>query len=432
MATEYLSKCYVAEESDAKLVIKGKRLGGLVGFAVLIIWGFPMVALSWWGYGRGKLPLAVFLLAEGIGMLAVLGALALLWFRVISLKHRIIFDKIKKEVHLKIPLIKGSRNIPYDAVKSVDVDLLEKEDWNRSSRSSMILFQLNLKTHNGEVYEIDRSSDFGQMTELLFKIRGCLGLPGASPTRPTRPVTKTDEEPTHEGFGLSQWIEMLADPDPSTRADAAIALGEMGSRAKKALPALSKLLQDQDLNVRRKALSNLGFIGPDVQQLPLLMEFLVSEGQDKVLRNLATIAIGRIGHPAKEAVPLLTRALDSNDLSFCLTAAGALVQIYSGQAKRVLPILIRELENEDDKIRGRSINAIKVIGSQAVEAVPGLIKALECDTRGNRILAASALGSIGTVAKAAVPLLKNLLEDPDAILRNSAKRALEKIERSTG
>ena len=44
MATDYLSKCYVAEESDAKLVIKGKRLGGLVGFVVLFIWGFPMVA----------------------------------------------------------------------------------------------------------------------------------------------------------------------------------------------------------------------------------------------------------------------------------------------------------------------------------------------------------------------------------------------------
>ena len=78
------------------------------------------------------------------------------------------------------------------------------------------------------------------------------------------------------------------------------------------------------------------------------------------------------------------------------------------------------------------MTAIREIGPQAVEAVPGLIKALESVIRENRFMAALALGAIGTAAKAAVPRLKNLLEDQDAILRNSAKSALENIERSSG
>jgi len=128
MATECFSKCYVAEETDDKLIIKGKRLVGLVGFVVLFLWGLPIVAFTWWGYGRGRLPLAIFLLAEVIGILALLGSLALLWYRVIALRHCIIFDKIKREVHLYLPHLKGSRHIPYEVVKAVDLELIEKED----------------------------------------------------------------------------------------------------------------------------------------------------------------------------------------------------------------------------------------------------------------------------------------------------------------
>ena len=78
------------------------------------------------------------------------------------------------------------------------------------------------------------------------------------------------------------------------------------------------------------------------------------------------------------------------------------------------------------------MSAIREIGPQAVEAVPGLIKALETDTPANRISAAWALGEIGKMAEAAVPVLKNLLEDPDNILRNHARDALKSIERSSG
>lgn len=296
----------------------------------------------------------------------------------------------------------------------------------------MTLYQLNLKTHSGEAYALDRFSNFNQLYELSSKIRRYLGLPGAGPTRPAKSAIKSEEEPTHEGVGLSQWMDRLADPDASTRSKAAFALGRMGSKAKRALPVLLKMLNDQEPDVREMVLMSLGLIGPDVQTLPLLMEILSNEGQDKMERQLAATAIGRIGPPGNEAVSALTRALDSNDPHFRLHAATALVRIEAGQAKKVLPMLIKALENENYTIRGLCINAIKEIGPQAVEAVPGLIKALESDTRVNRILAASALGAIGTVAKAAVPLLKNLLEDPDAILRNSAKSALENIERGTG
>ena len=47
--------------------------------------------------------------------------------------------------------------------------------------------------------------------------------------------------------------EKLADTDPITRRNAAGALGMQGARAVAAVPALSVLLEDEDVRVRREA-----------------------------------------------------------------------------------------------------------------------------------------------------------------------------------
>ncbi|MFZ5833248.1 MAG: HEAT repeat domain-containing protein [Planctomycetota bacterium] len=52
---------------------------------------------------------------------------------------------------------------------------------------------------------------------------------------------------------IRKLIEKLADTDPLTRRNAAGALRMHGLRAAEALPALSELLSDCDLRVRREA-----------------------------------------------------------------------------------------------------------------------------------------------------------------------------------
>jgi len=56
--------------------------------------------------------------------------------------------------------------------------------------------------------------------------------------------------------------EMLRDPDPELRRDAARGLARMGSDARGAVPQLIAALEDKDSEVRRHATRALGEIGP--------------------------------------------------------------------------------------------------------------------------------------------------------------------------
>src|SRR5262245_32371792 len=57
-------------------------------------------------------------------------------------------------------------------------------------------------------------------------------------------------------------VAKLTGPDNTARRQAAQELGELGTEAKSALPALRKALADKDLFVRRFAALALGKVGP--------------------------------------------------------------------------------------------------------------------------------------------------------------------------
>ena len=91
-------------------------------------------------------------------------------------------------------------------------------------------------------------------------------------------------------------------------------------------------------------------------------------------------------------------------------------------------------------VRYWALSALKKHGNKAVSAIPNIIRALETyQGKGPaldgpvryyadaRALAAEALGNIGSDAQAAIPALKNALQDPSPMVRESAKRAIELI-----
>ena len=70
-------------------------------------------------------------------------------------------------------------------------------------------------------------------------------------------------------------LEMLADPDPALRSDAARAIARIGSDARDAVPQLTAALGDPDVNVRRYAARALGSIGPSAEEaVPALIDVL--------------------------------------------------------------------------------------------------------------------------------------------------------------
>jgi HEAT repeat protein len=90
------------------------------------------------------------------------------------------------------------------------------------------------------------------------------------------------------------------------RSTAVDALGNLGPKAE-LIPALTRLLADQNGKVRESAARALGTIGP-ATVVSSLMELLADKNDH--VRLAAASALGQIGPEAKIAIPALTQLLD--------------------------------------------------------------------------------------------------------------------------
>jgi HEAT repeat protein len=88
------------------------------------------------------------------------------------------------------------------------------------------------------------------------------------------------------------WIKRLTAPDPRTRSLAANALGEM--RARTAVAALIRALEDGDAHVRRAVVEALGRIGPDAKAAVSALTRALSD-DDPEVRAKARHTLERIG-----------------------------------------------------------------------------------------------------------------------------------------
>jgi HEAT repeat protein len=111
----------------------------------------------------------------------------------------------------------------------------------------------------------------------------------------TRAQAQKSKEPSFDGRSLSSWVADLDAAAPYTRNKAAYAIGGMGASAKAAVPALIKVLNDQD--------------APPTVRYPVC------------------VALREIGPEAKEAVPALTAALDDRNEDVAAMARQALRHI---------------------------------------------------------------------------------------------------------
>lgn len=89
---------------------------------------------------------------------------------------------------------------------------------------------------------------------------------------------------------------------------AAAFLGEMGPAARRAIPLLAEATKYADKDVASLALQSLAEIGPET--LPILTNALADP--DAGIRISAATALGKLGPKAKEAGPMLMKALDDH------------------------------------------------------------------------------------------------------------------------
>lgn len=235
-------------------------------------------------------------------------------------------------------------------------------------------------------------------------------------------------------------IAQLRDPDPNVRLHAAERLG--AQRLAEAVPALIDAAYDPSAYVTAAAVDALGRIGPPARQaVPQLEELALAYPG---LRDRVNRAVQAIGRPAP-TVPALIVWLRKNGMQaqtlekIQKELADAVLPALShknprvrGQAAlvlgrcaprepKVVTALLAARAHESPYVRGHVFHALRKDGALAAQA---FAKDLEHDDVSVRRVAALALKRMGRHAQAAMPALIRAVKDEDIHVRSDAIRAI--------
>jgi HEAT repeat protein len=243
-------------------------------------------------------------------------------------------------------------------------------------------------------------------------------------------------------------VDAFANKDEQLKMDTAIALGNLGEAAAPAVSALIAELQrlHGDLSPMPKEPAKyqkavmkyqeailvaraLGAIGPQAKEaLPILIKYMESGEPEFAL------AVHRIGPDAasipsllKLLAPLATRSgqpsAQNRKFGPRAEAAEFALATVRSDVKEILPLLLKELENENTLVRAHAAILVGRVGPAADKAVPLLRGALKED---DDLLVASAAFALGRIGTAAKPAIHDLQEALDRQQRRPIKKAIQK------
>ncbi|MEZ6115637.1 MAG: HEAT repeat domain-containing protein [Pirellulaceae bacterium] len=158
-------------------------------------------------------------------------------------------------------------------------------------------------------------------------------------------------------------------------------------------------------------------IDPKAEQAPatlqMLQRIMLADSLPQVVRRDAALTLGRIGLPAKDAVPLLAKLLESSDLETKIWAARSLA-LYRKVAAPASPQLVQMLMDADiDQLyRQIPLEALGMIGATHPDVIPALASLLrELAAHGDdytsqfKANVIEAVGLVGPDAESLVPLM---------------------------
>src|SRR5262249_6572231 len=144
---------------------------------------------------------------------------------------------------------------------------------------------------------------------------------------------------------------------------------------------------------------------------------------DPDVRLYAVWSLSFIGPAAKEATPIVVKALADKSAQVRRKAAYALGRI-DPDPEKVVAALVAALEDSDEDVRQAAAGPLPRMGKAAV---PALIQAMKGDKAALRNTAIKTLGEIGAEADKAIPELRAFLLDPDKGAAEPAADALAGI-----
>jgi HEAT repeat protein len=251
--------------------------------------------------------------------------------------------------------------------------------------------------------------------------------------RPAKPPTNVDER-----RWVSAFLAALSDSNSEVRAAAARALGPVGSRNNSTLPTpLIAALEDEASELRIAAASALPHYKSGLEPtLPILFRLL--EHDEIGVRKASDLALREI-QPSVEYLPVMLGALTSPNPVVRVATIEFLTRL-GPDAKAGVPALIEMLNAKGDpepiqppsertialhNERYRLTEALARIAPKteyAGDAVSALSDQLKLDDRSAKESAASALAQFGPAAGPAIPILLEQIRLP----RNSNEPAFQR------
>ena len=146
---------------------------------------------------------------------------------------------------------------------------------------------------------------------------------------------------------------------------------------------------------------------------------------DASLRSGAVLALASILPKEEPSAKQVLPALSDSDWTVRRAAAQALGKM-GPPARSAVPTLFKMLESETDRDWARQ--ALRDIDDAEPAALPILIAALKGEERSARYYAVFFLKKLGPAAKDALPDLRKLAEDDSRRFRDSVQAAIASIE----
>ncbi len=150
--------------------------------------------------------------------------------------------------------------------------------------------------------------------------------------------------------------------------------------------------------------------------------------------HAAVFSLRNIGPDAKAAVPALLEIVNTKESALRGAALMTLAKIVPND-KKLVPLCVQFLKDKDPQLRAFAAKALGSLGTAAHAAIPDLIEALKAEGFTNAAQRAAVLGNIlttleqfGADAGVAVPIIRVLANDADRHVRDSARRALKKLD----
>ncbi|HVC94629.1 MAG TPA: HEAT repeat domain-containing protein [Pirellulales bacterium] len=156
---------------------------------------------------------------------------------------------------------------------------------------------------------------------------------------------------------VGRLVEVLGHPRPPTRALAAKALGEIGPAAADAVPRLISLLGDRSGPLEAWGWGNTAWL--PVDWFPDGLPHTWSDPFE--VRDLAIIALGRIGPGSRSAVPTLVRMLEepwSEETDFHRLFAAWTLGRIGPDASAAIPALIRLAKRDRERPEATAVVAL--------------------------------------------------------------------------